>query len=107
MSDLKWSDKEKRVAREAFGVALAAEFAELIADFKVRAAAATEPDDLWAIEEHLRQRRKEIDWQYDYRYSQLIFIFARLLRDGRIREDQLFGLSEGKLSQIRRLASPE
>ena len=43
--------------------------------------------------------------KYDYRYSQLILVFSRLLREGRIREEQLAGLSEEKLSYIRRVLS--
>lgn len=40
---------------------------------------------------------------YDYRYSQLIFVFVGLLREGRINEEQLHGLSEEKLSYIERI----
>lgn len=105
MHDLKWSELEKKVARRAFEAALTAELAEVMAEFKARAAAAAEPDDLWAIEEHLRHTRREIDEKYDYRYSQLIMVFGRLLREGRIQQSQLAGLAEEKLSYIRRIAS--
>lgn len=64
-----------------------------------------EPDDMWGIEERLRVKRLEIDRKYDYRYSQLILVFGRLLREGRIREAQLAGLSAGKLKAIQRVAS--
>jgi hypothetical protein len=100
-----WSDSEKKLARRVFEATLAAELAEVIADFKARAAAAAEPDDLWAIEEHLRRKRLEIDRKYDYRYSQLILVFGHLLREGRIEEAQLAGLAEEKLDEIRRVAS--
>ena len=100
-----WSDSEKKLALRVFEAALAAELAEVIADFKARAASATEPDDLWAIEEHLRRKRLEIDRKYDYRYSQLILVFGHLLREGRIEEAQLGDLAEEKLGEIRRVAS--
>jgi hypothetical protein len=100
-----WSDSEKKLARRVFEAALAAELAEVIADFKARAASAAEPDDLWTIEEHLRRKRLEIDRKYDYRYSQLILVFGHLLREGRIEEAQLAGLAEEKLGEIRRVAS--
>lgn len=105
MHDLKWTESEKKIARRAFQAALTAELAEVMADFKTRAAAAGEPVDLWSIEEHLSRRRCEIDEKYDYRYSQLISMFGRLLREGRIQETHLAGLSEEKLSYIRRIAS--
>jgi hypothetical protein len=49
--------------------------------------------------------RREIDRRYDYRYSVLPLVFAHLLRDGRLTEDDLHGLGQGKLDLIRR-ASP-
>ena len=105
MYDLKWSESEKRLARRVFDAALAAELAEVMAEFKARAVAATEPDDMWSIQEHLYHKRREIDEKYDYRYSQLLLVFGRLVREGRVQEAQLTGLSEEQLSYIRRIAS--
>lgn len=104
MNDEKWTDREKRIARSVFEAAVAAELAATITDFKARAAAVADPDAMWALERHLRERRQDIDQKYDYRYSQLIWVFGRLLREGRIQEEQLTGLSEGKLDGIRRSA---
>jgi Photoprotection regulator fluorescence recovery protein len=104
LRDEKWTDREKKIARSVFEGAVAAELASTIADFKARAAAVVEPDDMWTLESYLRERRRNIDQKYDYRYSQLTCVFGRLLREGRIREEQLAGLSEGKLDDIRRVA---
>jgi len=101
----RWSDREKKIARRVFEEAVAEELASGIADFKARAAAVTEPDEMWALETYLRERRREIDRKYDYRYSQLIWVFGQLLREGRIREEQLAGLAEEKLDAIRQFAS--
>ena len=60
-----------------------------------------EPADLWDLEHYLTQRRKEIDRKYDYRYSQLDLVFARLLREKWIDEEDLRGLGEDKLRAIR------
>jgi len=100
-----WSKSEKKVAHRVFEAALQAELAEIMADFKARAAAAAEPDDMWLIEEYLRNKRREIDRKYDYRYSQLIWVFGILLREGRIQEEQLAGIAEEKLAGIRRMAA--
>jgi hypothetical protein len=99
--DDKWTDREKKIARHAFEVAVAEELASTVADFKARAAAVAEPEEMWALEQYLRERRHDIDRKYDYRYSQLIWVFGQLLREGRVREEQLAGLSEGKLNDIR------
>jgi hypothetical protein len=50
---------------------------------------------------YLRQQRKEIDETFDYRYSQLPFVFARLIRQGHLDESLLVGLSEEKREIIR------
>lgn len=46
------------------------------------AAAAQTPGDMWPVEHFLNQRRRELDAKYDYRYSQLIAVFGRLIREG-------------------------
>lgn len=105
MFDLKWSDGEKKLARRVYEAALQAELAEVMADFRARAAAVTLPEELWALEDYLREKRLGIDQKYDYRYSQLIRVFGQLTREGRIQAEQLQGLSQEKLDGIQRFAS--
>ena len=105
MHYLKWSAAEKKLAHRVFEAALTAELAEIIADFKARAAAVAEPHEMWSIHGYLERKQREIDRKYDYRYSQLLLVFAQLLRQGRIQEAQLTGLSEEKLAYIQRIAS--
>ena len=45
-----------------------------------------------------------MDRKYDYRYSQLIFVFAQLLRGEYLTEDELSVLGEGKLDDIKKWA---
>lgn len=103
MRDLQWSAAEKRIARRAFDAALGNALARILATFKAKAAAAASPSDMWAVEDYLRQRRREIDDVFDYRYSRLVLVLARLSRDGHLDEAQLAGLAEDKLAAIRRL----
>ena len=105
MPELRWTEAEKKLSRRAFEVALQAELANILQDFKARAAAVQTPDDMWPIEHFLSQRRRELDAKYDYRYSQLISVFGRLVREGRLTEAHLAGLSDDKLEFIRRIAS--
>lgn len=105
MRELKWSPAEKTLARQVFEQALDAELKETLAEFKARAAAASTPDEMWAVRGFLAERQDEIDEKYDYRYSRLILVFARLVREGRIREEQLDGLSGDKLEMIKGLLS--
>ena len=100
-SDVKWSPSEKKVARSTFDAALELALAKAMAEFKRRAGAATTPAEMWEIENYLRQQRKEIDETFDYRYSQLPFVFAGLIRQGHLDESLLAGLSEEKREIIR------
>jgi len=99
-----WSRSEKTVARTAFDDALKRELDEVIQETKQMANQIKEPADLWDLEHHLTQRRKEIDGTYDYRYSQLTHVFGRLLYEGRVGEEDLRGLREDKLKLIRSFA---
>jgi hypothetical protein len=82
MHELQWSHAEKTVARRAFDLALSKE-----------------------LESWLTERRREIDRRYDYRYSILPLVFAQLLRDGRLTEDDLHGPGQEKLDLIRRASA--
>jgi hypothetical protein len=101
--DLKWSDSEKKIARRAFDAAVQRELAAVMSRFKELAASASTPQDMWAVEDYLTKQRRQIDAKYDYRYSQLIFVFGRLLREQWVKEEELEGLSEEKLVYIRRI----
>ena len=101
-----WTPAEKRIARRVFDAALDRELAQVMAEFKRRAAAATEPQEMRAVEKYLAQAGRDINAKYDYRYSVLEFVFARLLREGRIEASELQGLSDDRLERIRRMAMP-
>ena len=104
MSCETWKDSEKQIARRVFEAALQSELAEIMAKFKARAANAKEPEDMWEIQTYLAHAQREFEGKYDYRYSQLEFVFGRLLREKRIGEQDLNGLAEEKLANIRRIA---
>ena len=105
MHDLKWSASEKKIARRAYEAALESTLAEIMTEFKAKAGAATTPSEMWAIEDYLRRRRREVDEIFDYRYSQLLLVFARLIDQGHLDEARLTGLAEEKLEIIRYLLS--
>jgi hypothetical protein len=104
MRDLRWSPAEKAIARKAFERALQQDLEAVTREAKKMAGKIEQPSDLWELEHYLTQRRKEIDRQYDYRYSVLPIVFAVLIRKGRLREEDLHGLSEDKLGYIRSYA---
>lgn len=99
-----WSKTEKGVARQAFGRAYERECKELSNKVKEMANTAKTPEDIWELHEFLTEKRKEIDEKYDYRYSVLILVFGRLLREGRIGLDDFEGLDEDKITKIKNIA---
>jgi hypothetical protein len=89
---------------EAFDRALNQELQEVIQRAKKMAAEIKVPSELWELEHHLTQRRKEIDRKYEYRASKLTLVFGTLLHERRLTEHDLRGLHEDKLEAIRSYA---
>jgi hypothetical protein len=105
MHDMKWSPSEKAVARRAFDQALNTELRELIRETKNTAARIEQASELWKLETWLTQRRLDIERKYDYRYSVLPLVFAALLKQGFISENDLHGLDAEKIKLILGIAS--
>ena len=105
MRELKWSRTEKIIARRAFDQALSREQGELIRQAKEMAADAKHGPDLWKLEGWLRERRREIERKYDFRYSVLPIVFATLLKQGHLSESDLDGIDQEKMKLIRGAAS--
>jgi hypothetical protein len=101
MREWKWSPAEKAVARRAFDMALNGELEAILRETKERAARIRGTSELWGLERWLGERRREIDQKYDYRYSVLPTVFARLVGERRLSIDDLKGLEPEKLAAIR------
>jgi hypothetical protein len=106
MPELQWSPTEKSVVRKAFNTALERDLEATIHEAKRRADKITELSHLWELEAWIKERRRELDEAYDYRYSVLHSVFGRLIREGLLDEKELQGLGTEKLDFIRRIASP-
>ena len=57
---------------------------------------------MWDVEDFLRGQRRVIDQLFDYRYSQLLFVFSLLIHEGHLNEDELSALAEEKIDIVRR-----
>jgi hypothetical protein len=95
-----WTKKEKEVCRRAFNLALDRECRALTEEVRRKASKIADVDDVWRLDDFISERREEIAEKYDYRYSVLIFVFARLMRDGWVTEEELEGLSDDKMTKI-------
>ncbi len=105
MYDFPWSKTEKQVAKRAFDAALEREYGNLLRQTREMAAKMRKGADLWRLHDFLTDQRREIDKKYDYRYSQLIMVFARLIHEGWLSLEELEGLHEDKLSKIKAILS--
>lgn len=100
VSDIQWSESEKEIARSAFDRAYQREIDNLIQTVTAKAKTISDVGDIWQLHDFLSAKRHEIDGKYDQRYSGLIFVFARLVRERWLSIDELEGLGAEKLAKI-------
>lgn len=105
MQDFAWSPGEKKIARTAFDLALRREMESVRRKVESMLARSSDPFEVWRVHDYLSKKRREIDQKYDYRYSQLPLVFARLVSQGWIKEDDLHGLRADKLDFVKRVLS--
>ena len=101
MRMMRWSPKEKAIARRAFDLALHRELVATVQEAKQMAERIKEPDQLWELERRLTQRRKDINAKYEYKYAVLLLVLGDLVQEGRIGLNELQGLAEDKLRCVR------
>ncbi|WP_019508132.1 hypothetical protein [Pleurocapsa sp. PCC 7319] len=103
-SEKQWSETEKQIAQQALQTAHQRETSALIANIRDRASSLTELEDLWYLHDLLSTKRHEIDGKYEYNQSTIVFDFARLVKEGWLRLEDIQGLKPETLSKISVLA---
>ena len=104
MIDSIWTNSEKKLARKVFDAAVERALSQLVEEFKRKAAATSDVESLWKVRDWMNRRQREIDNEFDFRYSQLILVFAKLVRARKLEMAELNGLSEQKLAEIQFIA---
>jgi hypothetical protein len=102
-----WTKSEKSIARRAFELAIERELNAFIEEVRDNANKVKDSDDVWRLNDFLTKKRREIDEKYDYRYSVIVYVFARLIHEGWITIEDLAGLGEDKLRPIRIMTHPD
>ena len=101
MDEFSWSKPEKQAARMAYDMAYERECRAI----RARVVKMLENDrdcrQIWRIHDYLSRERRSTDRKYDYRYSVLISVFARLFREGWLTEADLLGLSDDKIATVK------
>ena len=103
--EMNWTNEEKKVARKAFDNAYQREMDEIKSLLLNKVSLIKTNADIWSIEDFLVEKRKIVDSKYDYRYSQLIMVFRRLLSEGYLREEDISELSKEKQKVIKQLSN--
>lgn len=104
VSNIEWSKAEEQVAQAAFGLAYEREVQALMEEVRQKAATVIAIDEIWHLHDFLSAKRHDLDGKYDYRYSELIFVFSRLVKEGWLDVHELDGLAPDKLTKITLLA---
>ncbi|MGD0951114.1 MAG: hypothetical protein ABR985_01765 [Methanotrichaceae archaeon] len=104
MIETQWTKREKDIARKAFDAAYERECKAISQNVRKMALGINDPPGLWRLQEYLTKKREGRDEKYDYCYSVLPFVFARLIHEGWLIQEDLAGLSDEKLTEIRRIA---
>jgi Photoprotection regulator fluorescence recovery protein len=102
--EFEWSKVEKQAARMVFETAYERECRAIRAKVVKMMEDRRDHRKIWRIHDYLSEQRRETDKKYDYRYSVLIWVFARLFREGWLTADDLNGLRQEKIDKIKELA---
>jgi hypothetical protein len=105
MRDFTWSKTQKEAARHAFDLASQRDTQAIRSEVEGMLRNSKEPRVVWQIEDYLFERRREHDRVFDYRYSVLIYVFAGLVRESLLSEEELEGIGEEKVEAIKGLVS--
>lgn len=98
--ELMWSETEQQIAKVAFEKAYERETQTLVQMIRDSADQIAELKDLWKLHDFLSARRHDIDGKYDYDYSELIFTFAQLVKQGWLNLEDLEGLDKTKITKV-------
>ncbi len=105
MQNLTWSANEKQLARTVFERAALEEERELLEYFKRKSATLKNMEGLRSLLHEMQETERRYQEKFDFRYSQLIILFGRLVREGRIGIEVFNGFSQEKLEFIEKIAS--
>jgi hypothetical protein len=92
-------------AREAYDRAYERECTKIMEKVHGMLSGMEDPKEIWKIDDYLRKIKREMDSRYDYRYSILIIVFGKLMREGLILDSDIEKFSQDKIDAIKRIAS--
>jgi len=100
VSQAEWSQQEQEIAHQALRLAYERETSTVVTLVREKAGELEALEDLWKLHDYLSARRHDIDGKYDDTYSMLVFVFARLVKEGWLKIEELEGLDRAKVSKV-------
>lgn len=99
-----WAMTEQQIAKTALKQAYQRETQALMQETRDRAGGVLQLEDVWRLHDFLSARRHDIDGKYDDDHSSLVFVLARLLKEGWLHADELSGISPDKCAKVSALS---
>jgi len=99
-----WTEAEQTIARVAFDRAYTRAIEKLILTVKNRSEALSSSEMVWALHDFLSIERHTIEGRFDFSLSEILFLFASLVKDNLLQLDELEGLTADKLSKVAAMA---
>jgi hypothetical protein len=103
VSTVQWSSQQREIAQAALKIAYERETLSLIEWMREKASEISQIDDIWRLNDYLSARRFDIDGKYDDREDELLFVLAKLLKEGWLTVADLDGLESAQLTKLKAL----
>lgn len=103
VSKTQWSSQEMAVVKTALRTAYERETASVVRSVREKASAISHIDDLWHLNDFLSARRFDLDGKYDDREEEVLFVLAKLMKEGWLTTADVDGLDSEKLTKMKAL----
>jgi formate-dependent nitrite reductase cytochrome c552 subunit len=104
VTESQWTAQEREIAQTALANAHKREVEAIIQIVRERANEVRSIDEVWQLNDFLSARRFDIDGKYDDREEEILFVLAKLTKDGWLQAQDVEGLEAEKRSKITALA---
>lgn len=91
------------IARTALGVARTRETESIIKSVRDKVNQISHISEIWHLNDFLSARRFDMDGKYDDREQEILFVLAKLMKQGWLSVDDLEGIATAKLVKLKAL----
>jgi hypothetical protein len=104
VTESQWTVQERSLVKAALAIARSREVEAIIQVVRQQSGHLTTLDEVWQLHDFLSARRFDLDGKYgDDGDEEILFLLAKLTKDGWLTSQDLAGLEDAKLSKIKAL----